>query len=156
VLSATEHRERVNRMLARLADAWPSAGSQLWHSPVRYRDGNVADVLMTWWREVRIHLVDLEAGVEPETWSEAFCDHLFGFLAPRLPPHTGVELRFSGGVRKLIGEPDPSGVSLIVEGDRRDIALWLAGRTPARLPAAFAAGRRVALPALSPWPSTRR
>ncbi|NED96217.1 maleylpyruvate isomerase family mycothiol-dependent enzyme [Phytoactinopolyspora alkaliphila] len=160
-LPMEDHRHQVHSMLDRLEGTWPPDGSPLWEQRVLYRDGSVADVLLTWWREVRIHLVDLDAGIGADTWNEPFCRHLFVFLAPRLPSGTAVELRFTDPDVGGMSEPwrvhgTASGEVLVVEGGMRDIALWLAGRDPQRLPTARSGARVRELPGLYPWPSPQR
>jgi maleylpyruvate isomerase len=153
-LPASAHQERVGRVIGRLSRTWPEIGSPLWDQRVAYRDGTVVDVALTWWRELRIHLVDLDAGVGADTWSEEFCWHLFDFLAPRLPADMNVDLR-PDGLEPWQAPDASSQSSIVVRGGVRDIAMWLAGRTPDQLPVAHAGGKQRILPALNPWPSAR-
>ncbi|MCZ2262542.1 hypothetical protein IRJ14_08085 [Isoptericola sp. QY 916] len=98
----------------------------------------LSDALLAWWREARIHSVDATAGLGDralgyDTWDDAFCAHLREFLAVRLPA-------------------DGGGLELV--GDARDVAAWLAGRTPERPVSALRDGVAVPRPALGPWPSS--
>ncbi|MFD6175403.1 MULTISPECIES: maleylpyruvate isomerase family mycothiol-dependent enzyme [unclassified Isoptericola] len=139
--TAAEHLAALETTRARLAAAWPDANDALWGAPVAYRDGVLADALLAWWREARIHAVDATAGLATEhgtalgyaSWDDAFCAHLDEFLAVRLP---------DGG----------AGLELV--GDRRDVAAWLAGRTPSGPVSATRDGAAVPLPELGPWPSS--
>ncbi|MEL7974479.1 maleylpyruvate isomerase family mycothiol-dependent enzyme [Isoptericola sp. F-RaC21] len=140
--TASEHAAALEASRARLLAAWPAPGDALWEAPVAYRDGVLADALLAWWREARIHAVDATAGLGDaslgyETWDDAFCAHLRDFLAVRLP------------------DPD-AGASdgLELAGDPRDVAAWLAGRAPSGPVSALRDGDAVPLPELGPWPSS--
>ena len=131
-----EHTAALEASRARLAAAWPAPGDALWEAPVAYRDGVLADALLAWWREARIHSVDATAGLDAAigfaSWDDALCAHLRDFLAVRLPAADGLE---------LVGDP-------------RDVAAWLAGRTPSGPVSALRDGVEAPLPALGPWPSS--
>ena len=136
--TAAEHAAALEASRARLAAAWPAPGDALWSAPVAYRDGVLADALLAWWREARIHSVDATAGLGSRalgygTWDDAFCAHLREFLAVRLPADDG---------------------GLELAGDPHDVAAWLAGRTPAGPVSALRDGLEAPLPALGPWPSS--
>jgi len=133
-----EHVAALESSRVRLAAAWPAPGDPLWSAPIAYRDGVLADALLAWWREARIHAVDATTGAGPstlglDTWDDEFCAHLRDFLAVRLPD--------GGAGLELAGRP-------------RDVAAWLAGREPAGPVTASRDGRPVALPQLAPWPSS--
>lgn len=134
--TTAEHVAALEVARERLAAAWPAPGDALWSAPIAYRDGVVADALLAWWREARIHAVDATAGLPDalglDGWDERFCAHLRDFLAVRLPA----------------GAAD-----LELRGAPADVAAWLAGRTPAAPVEARRAGVEVPLPALGPWPS---
>ncbi|CAM3386082.1 maleylpyruvate isomerase family mycothiol-dependent enzyme [Isoptericola cucumis] len=136
--TAVEHVEALLAARERLAAAWPDPDdAAAWSAPVAYRDGVVADALLAWWREARIHAVDATAGtstaIGSDTWGDRFCAHLRDFLAVRLP--------------------GPRDDGLELDGDPRDVAAWLAGREPAGPVGALRGGARVPLPELGPWPS---
>ncbi|MGE9363442.1 maleylpyruvate isomerase family mycothiol-dependent enzyme [Isoptericola nanjingensis] len=136
--TAAEHAAALEASRARLAAAWPAPGDALWSARVAYRDGVLTDALLAWWREARIHSVDATAGLGDralgyDAWDDAFCAHLREFLAVRLPA-------------------DGGGLELV--GDARDVAAWLAGRTPEGAVSALRDGVAVPLPALGPWPSS--
>jgi maleylpyruvate isomerase len=153
-LGLSAHRDRVRRMLDRVEGAWPPLESPLWDRAVTYRDGTVVDMALAWWREIRIHLVDLDLGIDASSWTEPFCRHLLTFLAVRLPSDASIELRPTGAEALALPGPVPRPL-ITISGDARDIASWLAGRTGRPLPVAALDGRVQALPTLSPWPSSR-
>ncbi|MGB2558597.1 maleylpyruvate isomerase family mycothiol-dependent enzyme [Cellulosimicrobium cellulans] len=90
--SVAQHVAALDALADRLDAAWPAVGSPGWSAPVTYRDGTVADALVAWWREVRIHAVDLDAGVGPDSWPPALGLHLLDFLGVRLADDVVVEL----------------------------------------------------------------
>lgn len=140
--TSSEHASALEASRTRLAAAWPLPGDPLWEAPVAYRDGILVDVLLAWWREARIHAVDATAGLGAaalgyDSWDEEFCAHLRDFLAVRLPDPEG-----------------PGGADLELVGEQRDVAAWLAGRTPAGPVEALRDGAAVPLPELGPWPSS--
>lgn len=90
--SGAQHVAALDALADRLDAAWPAAGSAGWAAPVTYRDGTVTDALVAWWREVRIHAVDLDAGVGLDTWPPALGLHLLDFLGVRLADDVVVEL----------------------------------------------------------------
>jgi maleylpyruvate isomerase len=140
--SAGEHRAELARHTARLEAAWARAGEEDWSRPVSFRNADLAATVFARWREAWIHMVDLELGVRPEDWPEELACHAIDFLLVRLP--AGTRLRAEDAGRRWSVEGGPS---TVVTGRARDLASWLAGRTPAVAP--VAAG---GLPALGPWP----
>jgi maleylpyruvate isomerase len=128
--TVAEHLVVLSALRDDLARNWPEPGSSLWAAPSGYRDGPLSGCLLGWWREVRIHSVDALSGtsrqVGYETWDDALCAHLRGFLAVRLPDGVSVD---------------------DVAGDLRDVTAWLAGRVPAT-------PLQGDLPELGPWPSS--
>jgi maleylpyruvate isomerase len=140
--SAGEHRAELARHTARLEAAWARAGEEDWSRPVSFRNADLAATVFARWREAWIHMVDLELGVRPEDWPEELACHAIDFLLVRLP--AGTRLRAEDAGRRWSVEGGPS---TVVTGRARDLAAWLAGRTPAVAP--VAAG---GLPALGPWP----
>lgn len=150
--TAEQHREEFRRALKRIGAAWPT-DSEGWQQRVSFRDGVVLDVLLAWWREVRIHLVDLDAGDGYEGWNESLCHHLFGFLAVRLPGSERYRLWANDtGYNYELGS---GATTVTITGGIRDLVAWLAGRIPDALPTAEVGGARVPLPVLGPWPSAR-
>jgi maleylpyruvate isomerase len=100
-----------------------------------------------------IHLTDLQVGRGPETWSREFCEHLVGFLSPRVPADLRLKLQPIGLPPVTLGSGSRS---VSVNGMLTDIAAWLAGRTPTLGSLrAQAAADGVELPALLPWPAPR-
>ncbi|WP_307101164.1 maleylpyruvate isomerase family mycothiol-dependent enzyme [Arthrobacter globiformis] len=142
--------ERALRAFDSLAaDADADAGS--WHAPISYRGGVVLDGGFALWRELVIHASDLNTGRGPETWSRPFCEHLFTFLAARVPEDQKLVLQPLGMPPVAIGT---GGRSTVISGMITDIAAWLAGREPSLGSLrASAAADDVDLPELLPWPA---
>ncbi|GAB3004537.1 maleylpyruvate isomerase family mycothiol-dependent enzyme [Saccharothrix stipae] len=152
--TAAEHRAATAEHSERLERAW--AGISDWSDPAA-ADLTAADLtaadpvttapvatdpvphVFTRWREVWIHLVDLDLGVRPAEWSADFAVHTIGILLARLPD--GVSLRATD-------VPRTWGTGTEVAGGVRDLAAWLAGRVPDEPPTS--AGP---LPELGPWPA---
>ena len=135
--SAAEHRAATVEHAEGLERAW--AGIVDWSAPT---DPAVPDPLppvFTRWREVWLHLLDLDLGVRPAEWSAEFAVHTIGVLRPRLPD--GVALRATD-------VPRTWGTGTEVVGGVRDLAAWLAGRVPDEPPTSAAP-----LPDLGPWPA---
>ncbi|MPV36153.1 maleylpyruvate isomerase family mycothiol-dependent enzyme [Georgenia subflava] len=174
--SAREHLQALQALENRLPAAWPEPGSAGWENPAEYRQGTVADAALAWWREVRIHLVDLDAGVGPGSWDNALCTHLLEFLEPRLSDAgTVILVADNADVRHVVtgngsdvavdvhGTPDdaavtvngtPDDAAVTVHGSLQDLTAWLAGRNSA-LPRAYRGSAGAELPELGPWPSSR-
>ncbi|MCI2420838.1 maleylpyruvate isomerase family mycothiol-dependent enzyme [Saccharopolyspora sp. K220] len=141
--SADQHRAAVARHSAALEAVWSQATADDWDRPVRFRNGDLAGIVHMRWREVWIHLVDLDLGVSPREWSSEFSCHVVDFLLSRLP--AGVDLRQSDGPRRWSSGGAESDGHVEISGRARDLAAWLAGRTPQQSPAG-------PLPDLGPWP----
>ncbi|WP_120522014.1 maleylpyruvate isomerase family mycothiol-dependent enzyme [Arthrobacter celericrescens] len=153
---AAQHCEAVGTAIARVLAAFDALGEDSsdetgWSAPISYRNGTVFDGGQALWRELTIHTGDLGTGFGPETWSRAFCEHLFRFLEARVPDGIKLVLQPLALPQLTLG----SGArSIAVNGMITDIAAWLAGRTPTlgSLRATEAADG-VELPELLPWPS---
>ena len=149
--SADEHRERVAAALDRALAAFRRLEGNAWERPISYRDGVVRDGGLALWRELVIHRSDLGTGATQHGWDEGFCEHVLGFLAPRVPE--GLAFRLHPGDRDavVLGGGDET---VDVYGRLGDLAAWLAGRPVDH--AAVRAERRgeaVSLPEIGPWPS---
>ncbi|MET9757635.1 maleylpyruvate isomerase family mycothiol-dependent enzyme [Streptomyces sp. NPDC006372] len=140
--SAAEHRAELAAHSARLEAAWARADDEDWKRPVTFRNADLAATVWARWREAWIHMVDLDLGVRSDDWPEGLATHAIAFLLGRLPAGTRV---CAEDVRRQWSVGDRPGT--VVTGRVRDLAAWLAGRTPAVSPVA-AHG----LPALGPWP----
>ncbi|MFJ6671642.1 maleylpyruvate isomerase family mycothiol-dependent enzyme [Actinosynnema sp. NPDC091369] len=140
--SAAEHRAATVEQAERLERAWAAVAD--WSEPADPAVPDPVPPVFTRWREVWIHLLDLDLGVRPGEWSAEFAVHTIGVLRPRLPD--GVALRATD-------VPRVWGTGAEVVGGVRDLAAWLAGRVPDEPPTSA-----VPLPELGPWPSypTRR
>ena len=152
-----QHRADLDAALERALRAFDSldadsdAGASGWRAPISYRGGAVLDGGLALWRELVIHAADLNTGRGPETWSRQFCEHLFTFLAARVPEDQKLVLQPLGMPPATIGT---GGRSTVISGMVTDIAAWLAGREPSLGSLrASAAADGVDLPELLPWPS---
>lgn len=150
--TVAEHRADVDAALDRALHAFAALDGAGWRAPISYRGGVVFDGGLALWRELTIHATDLGTGRGPETWSRPFCEHLFDFLAARVPEGQRFVLQPLGLPAVAIGAP--GGRSTAINGMLTDIAAWLAGRTPTLGSLrATAAADGVDLPALLPWPA---
>ncbi len=149
--NADAHRAEVQAGLDRALAAFDSLeANSSWQTPISYRGGVVFDGGLALWRELMIHTADLGAGLGPETWSRKFCEHLFDFLAARVPPGEKLVLQPLGLPPVTLG----GGRSTVISGMITDIAAWLAGREPSLGSLrASAAADGVDLPELLPWPA---
>ncbi|MGR4853708.1 maleylpyruvate isomerase family mycothiol-dependent enzyme [Streptomyces sp. LARHCF252] len=141
--SAAEHRAELAAHTTGLEAAWARATDIDWSRPVTFRNADLAATVFARWREAWIHMVDLELGVRPDDWPEELAAHAIGFLLGRLP--AGTRIRAQDGRRQWSVGDGPPGT--VVTGRVRDLAAWLAGRTPTVSPVAVEG-----LPALGPWP----
>jgi maleylpyruvate isomerase len=144
--------ERALKAFDALPDVKDSSAHRIgWWAPIAYRGGVVLDGGLALWRELVIHASDLDTGRGPETWSRQFCDHLFDFLAARVPPEDKLVLQPLGLPPVSIGSGNRS---IVVSGMLTDIAAWLAGREPSLGSLrASAAADGTDLPELLPWPA---
>ncbi len=129
--------------LDRMTAAIGSMSGDDWDLPISYREGIAFDGLLAAWRELVIHLADLDLGRGSDGWSEAFCLHLFDFLAPRVPDG-----------KKFVGDGFSVGDGsdeVQVKGGLQDFAAWLAGREPEG-ELTFSTGEA---PGLDPWPARK-
>ena len=150
--SLAEHRADVEAALNRALQAFGALDGAGWQAPISFRGGAAFDGGLALWRELTIHATDLGTGRGPETWSRPFCEHLFDFLAARVPDGQRFVLQPLGLPAVALGAP--GGRSTAINGMLTDIAAWLAGRTPTLGSLrATAAADGVDLPALLPWPA---
>lgn len=149
--AAAEHREYISTALTRAFLVLDALDESQWTLPVSYRDGDVRGVALAYWRELVIHLADLQLGRGPETWSKEFCLYLIEFLSVRVPDGLRLKLLPVGLAPLTIG----TGTRTVsISGMLTDIVAWLAGRTPTLGSLrAEAAADSVELPTLQPWPS---
>ena len=162
VRGADRQRADLDMALNRALVAFHRLGAPDWSVPISYRDGVVRDGGLALWRELVIHLTDLSVGVEADSWSPLFCEHLFGFLAARVPSDLRLSVQPFGMAPLILASTTDAAApgaaagsrTVSVNGMATDIAAWLAGRNP-NLGSlrAEAAADGVELPALRPWPS---
>ena len=146
-----EHRADLAAALDRALRAVDSLDTAGWARPITYRGGVVFDGGLALWRELVIHATDLGTGRGPETWSRTFCEHLFDFLAARVPDGQRFLLQPLGLPPVVLGV---GAKSTVINGMLTDIAAWLAGRNPSLGSLrATAAADGVDLPELLPWPA---
>ncbi|MFD7654526.1 maleylpyruvate isomerase family mycothiol-dependent enzyme [Actinosynnema sp. NPDC059797] len=151
--TADEHRADHAEHSRRLEEVW--AGVEDWDAPVLGGEVDLVPAVFTRWREVWIHLVDLDLGVTPAEWGVEFSCHVVDVLRPRLPGGWGLRAtdveRDWGRAEERVAEVRAAEVRGLEAGARvvgavRDLAAWLAGREPV----APLAGP---LPPLGPWPA---
>jgi maleylpyruvate isomerase len=128
-LTALEHRAAVREHSDELERVWSAVTD--WSLPVLFRNADLAATVYARWREVCIHLTDLNMGITPADWTPDFACHTIDFLQTRLPQ--GFSLRATDRPRQW-------GTGTEIAGEVRDLAAWLTGRVPGPLPE------------LGPWP----
>lgn len=149
--SAAEHKANLEAGLQRVLPVLAGLSDEQWKLPISYRDGDIYGGGLALWRELGIHLADLNVGRGPETWSKEFCLYLISFLADRVPADTRLKLLPLGLEPMTLGAGENT---VSVQGMLTDMAAWLAGRTPTMGSLrAEAAADSVELPTLLPWPS---
>lgn len=138
---------RVDTALARLTaaiDAVRLRGD--WAAPIVYRDGVAADGLDAAWRELAVHVCDLDLDVTNARWSPEFARHLFEFLVECVPEDTVIVLGSQDGDLSV-----GTGSRVVrATATPQDFAAWLAGRRPSG-PVHFDPDE----PVLKPWPPRR-
>ena len=148
---AREHQEALAAGMTKVLGALEGLEEEQWQLPISYRNGVVRDGALAYWRELLIHLTDLQVGRGPETWSKEFCLYLLEFLTPRVPENTHLKLLPLGLSPMTIGTGENA---VSVSGMLTDIVAWLAGRTPTMGSLrAEAAADSVELPELLGWPA---
>lgn len=149
--TAAEHREYISAAFTRALAVLDGLDESQWTLPVSYRSGDVRGVALAYWRELVIHLADLQLGRGPETWSKEFCLYLIEFLTARVPQDLTLKLLPLALPAMTVGSGENT---VSVQGMLTDIAAWLSGRTPTMGSLrAEAAADSVELPKLLPWPS---
>ncbi|WP_207345007.1 maleylpyruvate isomerase family mycothiol-dependent enzyme [Arthrobacter sp. E3] len=148
---AREHQQALTAGFARALGALGGLSEAQWQLHISYRNGVVRDGALAYWRELVIHLADLQVGRGPETWSKEFCLYLLEFLAPRVPADTHLKLLPLGLSPMTVGTGENA---VSISGMLTDIVAWLAGRTPTMGSLrAEAAADSVELPKLQGWPA---
>lgn len=149
--SASEHQRNLDAALSRVLSALAGLSQEQWQLSISYRNGTVFDGALALWRELVIHLADLNVGRGPETWSKEFCLYMIEFLSARIPADLRLKLLPLALPPMTVGDGQNA---VSVSGMLTDITAWLAGRTPTMGSLrAEAAADSVALPTLLPWPS---
>ncbi|MDJ0317672.1 maleylpyruvate isomerase family mycothiol-dependent enzyme [Arthrobacter antibioticus] len=149
--TAQEHKEYISAGFTRVLTALDGLDDEQWNLPISYRNGVVRDGALAYWREMVIHLADLQLGRGPETWSKEFALYVIEFLTSRVPADIQLKLLPLGLPPMTVGAGENT---VSIQGMITDIAAWLAGRTPSMGSLrAEAAADSVQLPTLLPWPS---
>lgn len=149
--SAQALRDEVIAACEELDQLWAELAPAEWDLRCGYRDGTLVDGLLSRWREVDIHLVDLVLGATSADWSVDLCEHLLDYLTPRVPAGLPLALHATDAGRTwTYGAGAGAGSDRVLEISGRlvDLTAWLAGRTPSR-PLESTSD---SLPALDPWP----
>ena len=146
---AAEHAVELRRTVARIEATLARLTPAMLDQPTGYRDRPVSAVVLLWWREAEIHLTDLDLGVASSSWTGTLRQHLFDYLADRVPAGTRLDLvAVDLDERHTLGE----GEVVTVRGTATDLAAWLAGREPLSPVTAERDGVPQPLPELAPWP----
>ena len=146
---ASTHVAQVSATLTRIRKAFARLTPLVLDRPTGHRGRPVSALVRTWWREVGIHLTDLDLGVDHSVWDAAFRAHLADHLAGRVPQ--GVQLHLAAtdtGERRTLGE----GELVVASGSANDLVAWLAGREPIGTVTFERADVVVPPPELRPWP----
>jgi maleylpyruvate isomerase len=137
--------DRLDRVFAAIADV------DGWDLPAN-KGAPASELLLTRWREVEIHRVDVKSGYLPERWPPAFVAYLLPVELEALHRRTeaalSVEIRPEGSVTDLGGTTRRvagNGPSVTVDGPDWAVLAWLVGRVdPVRSDLS-------ATPDLGPW-----
>lgn len=142
----TQLRDHLREQTHGLEHAWSRCDTADWATPVRFRNGTLADTVFCRWREVWIHLVDCGLDVTPGDWPTPLAEHVVTFLRSRVPPSWALESDDTGSTWPEQENPRAG----TVRGQLRPLAAWIAGRpAPHETLPSSDAGR---LPELGPWP----
>ena len=161
---AAEHLATVRTAIDRLGAALARMTPETLARRTGHRDRPASALIDAWWRELAIHLTDLELGHDATTWTRELREHLVHHLADRAP--AGVRLHLaatdsddrwvlSDGAATAVGLDDTAAAAdktVTVRGSANDLVAWLAGRRPLSPVVAERSGAPVALPELAPWP----
>lgn len=108
--SASQHEEAFAQSAMKLEQVW--ARVQHWNA--------YESTVFTRWRELLVHLVDLDAGVERTEWDDPFVIHVLDLFSQRLPDGSAI---WADDLGQQWGHG-----TLITRGAGRDLAAWLLGR----------------------------
>jgi maleylpyruvate isomerase len=136
--SAADLTIHLDQTVDALLTAWRKVGRDDWSRPILHRNSNLEAGLNATWRELAIHIVDLDLGITPASWSEPFCLHLLDFLRPRTPD--GIRLILKAETTTW---ENGTGEEHVLTGPLTDLTAWYAGRPPFT---------PVHGPSLLPWP----
>lgn len=146
---AQAHVTRVGAVLDRVEGVLDALDDHALARPTGYHGLPAGAVVLLWWREVSIHLVDLDLGVRHTFWGAELREHLATFLASRVPAGVRLDLEPTDvDEPRWLGE----GTAVRVRGTANDLTAWLAGRRPLAGLHADVDGAPTDLPELGPWP----
>lgn len=147
--SAADHVAAIRAAAARMAAVTADVTPGILDRVTGARGRSVLGVLELWWREVGVHLVDLDVGIDPTSWDVELRAHLARHLAARVPRGMALELVATDADEHHVLGDGPDVVTL--RGQATALIAWLAGRTLEGV-AAQRGDRPVDLPTLEPWP----
>lgn len=128
--SAAVHSREVRTAALRVEAAFAAQTEGTWSRPTGNRGRTVAQLAESWWRELAIHLTDLDLGVGYAVWTPDLLDHLADYLAGRVPRGTRLELIPVDGVAGPWDLGDHAVNPIVLRGTAADLVAWLAGRAP--------------------------
>ena len=120
-----------------------------WEFRTLHRDRTAREVAQAWWRELGIHLTDLDLGVASDVWTPALRENIVAYLGARVPAGARFVLRPDDGTP---GWDVGAGAEFTVRGSAADLVALLAGRQPRGALAITLDGAVATLPELGPWP----
>jgi uncharacterized protein (TIGR03083 family) len=96
--SAAWPRAALAEQTTQLESVWADISGLDWSRPVRFRNADIGATVFARWREVWIHMVDLDLGVGPDDWPMDLAIHAIDFLRTRLPEGTSLRARMPSAV----------------------------------------------------------
>lgn len=147
--SADEHRRHLGTVLEQVEDVLDDVTPEVLARPTGFHGGDTTEaVLLAWWRELAIHLVDLDVGVGPASWDALLRAQVVQHLARRVPDGVQVVLEaLDTDERWVLGDGEP----VVLRAAATDLVAWLAGREPDGEIRVERTGEPADAPDLLPW-----